>query len=196
MRALRLLQLLTTAGLPRCTCRLLLLRLLAAASSCSGSCSTDGSGTRLRATKVVVVVVAVAALQPLCDAEMQQGAVFALVIAGRPLDTNFQPVDAKKLMAVIPQPAAVHEFTIALLQPALPPDQAVAVYYSVPGLPAPFSEWQYVGSVSLSNPTAAFRAPWHSKIPVSASALQSMPRPRAWQMQLTSCLALVLVALL
>ena len=46
---------------------------------------------------------------------------FALVIAGRPLDTNFQPVDAKKLMAIIPQPAAVHEFTIALLQPALPP---------------------------------------------------------------------------
>ena len=46
---------------------------------------------------------------------------FALVIAGRPLDTNFQPVDAKKMMAAIPQPAAVHEFTIALLQPALPP---------------------------------------------------------------------------
>lgn len=45
---------------------------------------------------------------------------FALVIAGRPLDTNFQPVDAKKMMAAIPQPAAVHEFTIALLQPALP----------------------------------------------------------------------------
>ena len=55
---------------------------------------------------------------------MQNGAtppMFALVIAGRPLDTNFQPVDAKKMMAAIPHPAAVHEFTIALLQPALPP---------------------------------------------------------------------------
>ena len=55
---------------------------------------------------------------------MQSGVappMFALVIAGRPLDTNFQPVDAKKMMAAIPQPAAVHEFTIALLQPALPP---------------------------------------------------------------------------
>lgn len=54
---------------------------------------------------------------------MQNGgspAMFALIIAGRPLDTNFQPVDAKKMMAAIPQPATVHEFTIALLQPALP----------------------------------------------------------------------------
>lgn len=45
---------------------------------------------------------------------------FALVIAGRPLDTNFQPVDASKLMATIAQPAQVHEFTICLLQPVLP----------------------------------------------------------------------------
>ena len=43
----------------------------------------------------------------------------------------------------------------------------MAVYYTVPGLPAPFSEWQYVGPVSLTHPTAVFRAPWHGKIPVS-----------------------------
>jgi len=97
---------------------------------------------------------------------------FALIIPGRPLDTNFQPVDAKKLMAVIPQPAAVHEFTIALLHPALPPDAGVAVYYTVPGLPPPFSEWQYVGPVSLSHPTAAFRAPWHGKIPPETPLVQ------------------------
>jgi len=106
---------------------------------------------------------------------MQNGgspAMFALVVAGRPLDTNFQPVDAKKLMAAIPQPAAVHEFTIALLQPALPPDMGVAVYYTVPGLPPPFSEWQYVGPVSLTHPTAVFRAPWHGKIPPDTPIVQ------------------------
>jgi hypothetical protein len=45
---------------------------------------------------------------------------FALVINGRPLDTNFQAVDSKKMMTTIAQPAVVSEFTIALLQPTIP----------------------------------------------------------------------------
>lgn len=66
---------------------------------------------------------------------------FALVINGRPLDTNFQAVDTKKMITTIVQPSTVTEFTIALLQPTIPQDHSVAVYYSIP----PNDEWEYIG---------------------------------------------------
>lgn len=44
----------------------------------------------------------------------------------------------------------------------------VAVYYSLP----PYNEWQYVGPISVSNPTRTFRAQWMDKIPLDLPALQ------------------------
>jgi len=85
---------------------------------------------------------------------------FALVIAGRPLDTNFQLIDSAKMMIVVPRPTLVAEFTIALLQPNIPPDQSVAVYWSLSAA----TEWNYIGPVNVQHPTAAFRAPWHGRI--------------------------------
>jgi hypothetical protein len=93
---------------------------------------------------------------------------FACVIPGRPLTTSFHPVSDKKLVISIPQPASISEFTICLLQPTLPQGAGVAVYFSLP----PYSDWQYCGSVLLSHPTAAFRAPWFNKIPPDCPDVQ------------------------
>ena len=86
---------------------------------------------------------------------------FALLIPGRTLDTNFVQVDPKKLMITVAAPALITEVTICMLQPSIPADHGVAVYYALP----PFSDWQYLGAISLAYPTAAFRAVWRDKIP-------------------------------
>lgn len=86
---------------------------------------------------------------------------FALLIPGRTLDTNFVQVDAKKMMITVAAPALITEVTICMLQPSIPADHGVAVYYALP----PFSDWQYLGAISLAYPTAAFRAVWRDKIP-------------------------------
>ena len=81
------------------------------------------------------------------------------VIAGRPRDARYLDSLCQACSAV-----ACCVGCVACLAAQ---DMGVAVYYTVPGLPPPFSEWQYVGPVSLTHPTAVFRAPWHGKIPVS-----------------------------
>lgn len=86
---------------------------------------------------------------------------FALLIPGRTLDTNFVQVDAKKLMITVAAPALITEVTICMLQPSIPADHGVAVYYALP----PFADWQYLGAITLAYPTAAFRAVWRDKIP-------------------------------
>ena len=45
------------------------------------------------------------------------------------------------MITTIVQPSTVTEFTIALLQPTIPQDHSVAVYYSIP----PNDEWEYIG---------------------------------------------------
>lgn len=61
---------------------------------------------------------------------------FALLIPGRTLATNFTVIDQKKMMIQVPAPASIPEVTVCMLQPSIPADHAVAVYYALP----PFSE--------------------------------------------------------
>lgn len=68
-------------------------------------------------------------------------AMFALLIPGRTLDTNFTLVDAKKMMIQVPAPTAITELTVCMLQPSIPADHGVAVYYALP----PFTESVTVG---------------------------------------------------
>lgn len=93
---------------------------------------------------------------------------FALIIPGRLVDTSFRAIDPKKMVLTLSQPALVQEFTVAMLQPAVPQGLGVAVYYSLP----PFTGWDYVGPLSLDYPTAVFRAPWREKIPADTPAVQ------------------------
>ncbi len=86
---------------------------------------------------------------------------FGVAIPGRPMQTNLQQVSEKNAIMEIPQPAIVRELCVTLLQPALPPDHGVAVYWALP----PFSDWLYVGQISPAEPTAIFRAPWYHQIP-------------------------------
>lgn len=61
---------------------------------------------------------------------------FALLIPGRTLETNFQVLDAKKMMIQVPQPSTITELSVCMLQPSIPPDHGIAVYYALP----PFNE--------------------------------------------------------
>jgi len=93
---------------------------------------------------------------------------FALLVPGRPMVTNFRIVDSKKMVVEVPTPAGITDFGLSLLRPALPANHAVAVYYSLP----PFKDWQYLGSVGVSSPSAIFRAPWAGKIAPNTPVLQ------------------------
>jgi len=79
---------------------------------------------------------AAAAAAPAAAAAAVAPPLFALLIPGRTLATNFVPVSATKLMMQVPAPAAITELTVCMLQPSIPADQAVAIYYSLP----PFAE--------------------------------------------------------
>jgi len=92
---------------------------------------------------------------------------FAVVIPGRPLATNWQVIGPNKLLLQLPQPATITEISVTMLQPSIPQDHAVAVYYSIPNM----QDWQYLGSISLTYPTACFRAVWRDKIPADCPSI-------------------------
>lgn len=96
------------------------------------------------------------------------GPLFACLVPGRPLNYGFRQVSPKRAVLELPNPAAVREFSVLLLQPKLAPDHGVGIYYSLP----PFNEWHYVGYVLLQAPTGTFRAPWFGKIPPQVPAVQ------------------------
>jgi type II secretory pathway pseudopilin PulG len=92
---------------------------------------------------------------------------FALLIPGRTLDTNFAQVDSNKMLIQVPQPISITELTVCMLQPSIPADSGVAVYYALP----PFADWQYLGFINLQYPTASFRAIWRDKIPADTPVI-------------------------
>lgn len=62
----------------------------------------------------------------------------ACVCDGRPLQTNFTPVDDKKLILQIEQPAAVSEFCLCLLRSDIPANHGFGIFWA----PPPFQAWQ------------------------------------------------------
>ena len=93
---------------------------------------------------------------------------FACVIPGRPLTTEFQQIDNEKMVLGLDTPQTIRDFTICLLRPDIPQGQGVGVFYSL----APFNHWVFVGSVTLENPTVQFHAPWYGKLEHNCEGLQ------------------------
>lgn len=82
---------------------------------------------------------------------------FGVVIPGRPLVTDFQPIDSTKAVSVLEQPATVTELTFFLLPSTpIPPGCGAILYYSLP----PFQTWVLIGSVDPSKPSGIFRTGW------------------------------------
>mgnify|MGYP001129383090 CR=1 FL=1 len=85
---------------------------------------------------------------------------FAVVIPGRPIVTAFQPVDETKMVCTIPAPGQITTLAVSFAI-ALPPGAGIGVYYSDPA----GQEWNYLGSLLASSPTAFFRAAWNGLLP-------------------------------
>jgi hypothetical protein len=85
---------------------------------------------------------------------------FGALFPGYPLITDFVQVQGGKFLLQVPDATSITEFGMTLLRPELlSPDQVVAVYFSA----VSDGQWQFIGSLSASNPSQVFLAPWSYK---------------------------------
>ena len=97
---------------------------------------------------------------------------FGLIIPGKNVQMNFTPADASgtKLTLLLPflngeTPTFVSDLVLFLLpNMTLPPDQAAMVYWSAASLnpqsSSPKSEFQLLGALTPTKPSAVFRTGW------------------------------------
>lgn len=86
---------------------------------------------------------------------------FALLAPGRPLNTHFSTSDGTRFLLDVPLPC--DSFALTLLTAEVPPGHGFAVYWAV----APHSNWQYLGALSVDNPTSFFDSPWVTDDPLA-----------------------------
>ena len=86
------------------------------------------------------------------------------------LTVSYRVVDATKAVAEIPAPAQVAEVVFFLLPTSpLPAGSGAVLYYAAP----PFTNWELLGSIDHSCPSAILRTGWSSD-----EALQNAPGVR------------------
>jgi len=82
---------------------------------------------------------------------------FGIIIPGRQLITEFQPVDATKAITVVEHPSIINEITFFILPTSpIPYGYGAILYYSLP----PFQNWILIGSIDLQKPSGIFRTNW------------------------------------
>mmetsp|Transcript_8688 Transcript_8688/g.27291 ORF Transcript_8688/g.27291 Transcript_8688/m.27291 type:complete len:191 (+) Transcript_8688:219-791(+) len=87
-------------------------------------------------------------------------AYFGLVIPGRPVVTEFEPVGATKLVATVPNPGDAGEVVFFLLAGApLGASTSAVLYYTVDGV-----AWSVIGAVSADKPSGVFKTPWSEQL--------------------------------
>jgi len=85
---------------------------------------------------------------------------FGVVVPGRPLVTDFHPLDATKAVSILDYPLSVTEITFFLLPTTpVPPGYGAILYYAVP----PCDTWQILGAISPDKPSGTFRTGWSTK---------------------------------
>ena len=84
---------------------------------------------------------------------MSAQTLFGIIIPGRPLITEFQPVDATKAITVVEHPSIINEIAFFLLPTY---GYGAILYYSLP----PFQNWILIGSIDLQKPSGIFRTNW------------------------------------
>ena len=80
---------------------------------------------------------------------------FGLITPCHPL-IQIPQVDATHY--VIDMPLSCDQFCISMLTPSVPPTHGFAIYWAI----SPFSNWQYLGDITLGCPSVFFRSPWVS----------------------------------
>lgn len=81
---------------------------------------------------------------------------FGVVVPGRHVITNFQPLTETKAVSVLEHPASITEVTFFLLPGVVLPAGAGAIlYYTVDQV-----AWELLGSISMEKPSGVFRTNW------------------------------------
>ncbi|GAB9475833.1 hypothetical protein Gpo141_00012911 [Globisporangium polare] len=82
---------------------------------------------------------------------------FGLVVAGRPVFTDFTEIGPAHYVVEIGDPTAVTDLTFFLLPNSpVPPGYGAVLYFAVPAL----QNWQLLGTVFGEKPSAIFRTGW------------------------------------
>ncbi|KAG2929684.1 hypothetical protein PC115_g6773 [Phytophthora cactorum] len=82
---------------------------------------------------------------------------FGLVIAGRPVVTDFREIGPAHYVVDILEPTQVTDLTFFLLPGSpVPPGFGAVLYFAVPAL----QNWQLLGTVFAEKPSAIFRTSW------------------------------------
>lgn len=85
---------------------------------------------------------------------------FGVVVPGRPVITEFTPINESKAVTMLQHPTLITEITFFLLSAtAIPPGYGAILYYSI----HPFEHWQILGSISPHIPSGTFRTGWSTK---------------------------------
>ena len=85
------------------------------------------------------------------------GGLFGVVVPGRPVMTDFQPVNETKCSAILEDPCSCNELVFFLLPSTpIPPGYGAILYFSI----APFTEWELIGSIWPQKPSGVFRTGW------------------------------------
>jgi len=91
---------------------------------------------------------------------------FGVVIAGRPVITDFAPVSEGRCVATVPSPADVAEVSFFLLPHSpVPPTHGAVLHYTADG-----AHWQPLGAVTHAKPSGIFRTGWAMQQAMRASA--------------------------
>lgn len=83
---------------------------------------------------------------------------YGVVIPGRPLITEFQPVSESKAISIIQSPGTCTEITFFLLPSSpCPPGFGCVLYFSIDQV-----SWEILGAISPEKPSGTFRTGWPS----------------------------------
>lgn len=83
---------------------------------------------------------------------------FGVVVPGRPVITEFTPIESTKAVALLPEPSLIPDLTFFLLPTTpVPHGYGAILYYA---LPPYFNHWEIIGSISPEKPSGSFRTGW------------------------------------
>lgn len=83
---------------------------------------------------------------------------FALVVSGRLVQTDFQQVDVNKWLITIPNIESINHIVVFMTgaQP-LQPDMGASVHFSWPNPNQLVTVWRYLGMISNEKPSSIFK---------------------------------------